>query len=121
MAKHADYSCNAGCDVELTLQIIGGKWKGVIITLLLVRPYRFNELQKVMPGVTQRILSKQLRDLEEAGIIERVVVSEKPIAVQYSLTELGRTLSPIIRELKAWGLTYRAHAPLSLLEIESAA
>ena len=111
MKRHTDYSCNHGCFAESTLEIIRGKWKGVLITLLLDRSYRFSEFQKVMPGITQRILTKQLRELEDAGIVDREVVCQKPFAVQYSLTELGMTLGPVMACLKQWGSTYGNRLP----------
>ncbi|MEJ2044772.1 MAG: helix-turn-helix domain-containing protein [Reinekea sp.] len=104
--NHQRYNCNIGCKAENTLEVIRGKWKGVIITLLSDRTYRFSELQQCMPGVTQRMLTRQLRELEEAGIVEREVISYKPIAVSYSLTELGKTLKPVMECLKDWGNNY---------------
>ncbi|ATX77589.1 MAG: helix-turn-helix transcriptional regulator [Reinekea forsetii] len=106
MKKHKDYDCNLGCMVENTLEIIRGKWKGIVLTLLFDKCYRFNELQRQMPGVTQRILTKQLRELEQAGLVVREVLSLKPFAVCYSLTDLGRTLKPVMHCLKQWSLDH---------------
>lgn len=92
------------CPVEACLEIIGGKWKGVIVFHLLGGTKRFNELRRLMPGVTQRMLTRQLRELEADRIIRRNVYEEVPPKVEYSLTELGRTLETIIRMLQRWGL-----------------
>jgi DNA-binding HxlR family transcriptional regulator len=97
---------SVGCVVENTLEIIRGKWKGIVLTLLFDKCYRFNELQRQMPGVTQRILTKQLRELEQGGLVVREVLSLKPFAVCYSLTDLGRTLKPVMHCLKQWSLAH---------------
>jgi DNA-binding HxlR family transcriptional regulator len=91
------------CSVEWTLNIIGGKWKNVIVYHLLDGKRRFNEFRRLMPVVTQRMLTLQLRELEQDGIVHRKVYSEVPPKVEYSLTELGQTLAPIIRSMKKWG------------------
>ena len=83
--------------------MIDGKWKGVILFHLLDGTKRFNELMRSMPKVTQRMLTRQLRELESDGIIDRKVYGEIPPRVEYSLTELGRTLEPILRMLQKWG------------------
>ncbi|MGE3680373.1 MAG: winged helix-turn-helix transcriptional regulator [Bdellovibrionales bacterium] len=95
-----------GCPVEATLDVIGGKWKGVILYHLLGNVMRFNELRKLLPDVTQRVLTKQLRELEQAGIIRREVYPEIPPKVEYSLTPLGETLHPIVTAMRAWGKRY---------------
>lgn len=101
--RHSTYKCNNGCPVEATLELIGGKWKGVILYHLLERTYRFGELKKVMPGITQRMLTKQLRELERDGIIHRKVYAQVPPKVEYSLTESGETLKDVIIMMRDWG------------------
>ena len=94
------------CDVEATLAVIGGKWKGIILYHLLEEKKRFNQFRKLMPGVTQRMLTLQLRELENDGVVARKVYTEVPPKVEYSLTEFGRTPEPIIMSMKDWGAEY---------------
>ncbi|WP_139085165.1 helix-turn-helix domain-containing protein [Bacillus sp. FJAT-27264] len=94
------------CPVETTLGVIGGKWKGVIIYYLLSGTKRFNELRKIYPQVTHHTLTLQLRELEREGIISRKVYNQVPPKVEYSLTEFGRTLEPMILLMKEWGDLY---------------
>lgn len=103
-----DKVCEGGirCPVEACLSIIGGKWKGVILYNLLDGTKRFNELRRKMPTVTQRMLTKQLRDLEAHEIISRTIYQEVPPKVEYSLTEFGMTLEPIIKMLQQWGMEH---------------
>ena len=89
--------------MEATLEIIGGKRKGVILYHLLERTYRFGELKRVMPGITQRMLTKQLRELETDGIIHRKVYAEVPPKVEYSLTECGESLRGVMMMMRDWG------------------
>lgn len=104
--RHDDYKCNFGCPVEAALEAIGGKWKGLILFHLLDGTKRFNELHKLIPDVTQRILTKQLRDLEADQIIDRTVFPEVPPRVEYRLTHFGETLTPILALLQQWGQQY---------------
>jgi DNA-binding HxlR family transcriptional regulator len=98
--KKKDY----GCQIEATLDTIGGKWKGVIVCHLLKKEViRFGELRKLMPAVTQQMLTLQLRELERDGIIHREVYAQVPPKVEYSLTKLGKTLEPIIELMITWG------------------
>lgn len=97
------YDCTQGCPVEAALEIIGGKWKGVTLFHLLGGVKRFNELQREIGSVTQRMLTKQLRELETAGLVARKVYPVVPPKVEYSLTEKGKTLEPILIALRAWG------------------
>ncbi|WP_019419007.1 winged helix-turn-helix transcriptional regulator [Paenibacillus sp. OSY-SE] len=90
------------CQVEATVDVIAGKWKGVILYHLLDGKKRFNELKRLKPNITQRMLTLQLRELEADGIIHREVYREVPPKVEYSLTELGESLRPIILLMKEW-------------------
>lgn len=101
--RHSTYKCNQGCPVEATLEIIGGKWKGVILYHLLERTYRFGELKRAMPGITQRMLTKQLRELETDGIVHRKVYAEVPPKVEYSLTAVGESLRGVMMMMRDWG------------------
>ncbi|AXK19246.1 TPA: winged helix-turn-helix transcriptional regulator [Bacillus toyonensis] len=90
------------CPVEAMVEVIGGKWKGVILYHLLDGTKRFNELKKLKPNITQRMLTLQLRELEADGIIHREVYREVPPKVEYSLTELGESLRPMILLMMEW-------------------
>jgi DNA-binding HxlR family transcriptional regulator len=94
------------CDVERSLDFIGGKWKSVVLYHLLDGTKRFNELRRLLPGVTQRMLALQLRELERDGLVSRIAYPQVPPKVEYSLTELGRTLEPILVGLRDWGRWY---------------
>lgn len=94
------------CCTSLTMGIIGGKWKTVILYHLISSPQRYNELRKAMPTVTERTLSLQLKTLEEDGIVNRKVYTSKPpLKVEYSLTPLGKTLIPVIQSIANWGIS----------------
>ena len=92
--------------IEATLDLIGGRWKGVLLFHLLDGTKRFNELKRLVPHVTHRIMTLQLRELERAGIIHRQIHPEVPPKVEYSLTELGRSLEPVLLAMKTWGESY---------------
>ena len=94
------------CPVATTVQLIGNKWKLLILKNLLVRPWRFNELQKSLEGISQKVLSESLRSLESDGIVIRTVYAEVPPRVEYSLSELGETLRTILDAMQAWGMEY---------------
>lgn len=102
--KRKHYGNVPGCPVEVTLDLIGGKWKGVVLFHLLdTGCLRFNELHRRLPGVTQRLLTKQLRELEEAGLINRTVITEGPLRVEYRPTDEGESLRPLVEALGEWG------------------
>lgn len=100
---HTDYDCNSGCPVEASLEVIGGKWKGAILYHLLDGTMRFNELKRLMPDVTQRMLTRQLRELEQHGLVSRTVYPEVPPRVEYAMTDYGKTLTPVVKALHSWG------------------
>ena len=91
------------CPVETALDVLAGKWKILILWYLRSETKRFNELQKLLPRTTQKMLIQKLRELEEDGIIHREVYPVVPPKVEYSLTEYGETLKPIIKQLYLWG------------------
>lgn len=101
--RHARFDCSPGCPVEAALALIGGKWKGVILWHLLQETLRFNEIRRRLPNVTQRMLTNQLRELEKDGFLIRTVYAEVPPKVEYSMSNRGRSLKPVILALKAWG------------------
>jgi DNA-binding HxlR family transcriptional regulator len=96
-------NCHYGCAVEAALDVIGDKWKGVVLYHLLEGTKRFNELRRLIPSVTQRMLTLQLRELEKDGVITRTVFAEVPPKVEYALTEFGENLRPILLLLREWG------------------
>ncbi|MDT0546701.1 MULTISPECIES: helix-turn-helix domain-containing protein [Streptomyces] len=99
------------CAVEIAMEILGGRWKLAIVKQLLTGTHRFGELRRALPGVTQRMLTRQLRELEADGLIVRTVYPEVPPKVEYALTETGRSLERITDLLDAWGRWYRDARP----------
>jgi len=98
------------CFFELTLLVIGGKWKPIILyKLAREEVLRFGELKRQSQGVTERMLSRQLRELENDGLIHREVYKQVPPKVEYSLTELGRSLIPILLNMREWGVEYESY------------
>jgi DNA-binding HxlR family transcriptional regulator len=95
------------CPVATTVALIGNKWKLLIIRNLLVRPWRFNELQKSLEGISQKVLTDSLRSMEADGIITRTVYPEVPPRVEYALSELGESMRPILTSMKEWGENYK--------------
>ena len=95
------------CPVATTVQLIGSKWKLLILRNLLIRPWRFNELQKDLAGISQKVLTESLRTMEEDGIITRTVFAEVPPKVEYALSELGESMRPIIKVMEQWGIYYQ--------------
>lgn len=95
------------CPIENTIKLINGKWKSVIIyRLFQYQKCRFSELQKLIPDCSKRMLALQLKDLEEAGIIQKRVISTVPAKTEYLLTEYGQTLEPVIKSIDQWGRKY---------------
>ncbi|BCN30967.1 winged helix-turn-helix transcriptional regulator [Anaeromicropila herbilytica] len=95
------------CPVETTLQLIGDKWKVLIIRDLLTGTKRFNELMRSVTGITQKVLTSHLRSMEAAGLVNRKVYPEVPPKVEYSLTDTGFSLKPILDSMVTWGTTYK--------------
>ena len=95
------------CPVATTVQLIGNKWKLLILRNLLSRPWRFNEMLRSIPGISQKVLTDNLRAMENDGIITRTVFPEVPPRVEYALSELGDSMRPIIEAMQAWGLNYQ--------------
>ena len=95
------------CPVATTLQLIGSKWKILIMRNLMSRPWRFNELKKDLEGISQKVLTDSLRSMEEDGIVIRTVYPKVPPKVEYSLSELGESMRPIIKAMEIWGTEYK--------------
>ena len=95
------------CPVATTVQIIGSKWKLLILRNLMQRPWLFNELKKDLEGISQKVLTDSLRSMEADGIIDRTVYAEVPPRVEYSLSEIGETLRPVINAMAEWGDKYK--------------
>lgn len=106
------------CPVATTVGLIGNKWKLLILQQLLPGAKRFGELRKGIPDISQKVLTQNLRAMEEDGIVTREVFAEVPPRVEYQLSELGNTLRPIISVMEVWGLNYQASAA-ELAEQES--
>lgn len=110
------------CDKELTLAVIGGKWKLIILWHLgLEGTKRFGELKKLIPNITQKMLTNQLRELEEDQLVIRRVYPEVPPRVEYSLTEYGESLMPVLRMMYDWGRNYRQNVIRKDTDSDSAA
>ena len=95
------------CPVATTVQLIGNKWKLLIMRNLLVRPWRFNELHKSLEGISQKVLTDSLRSMESDGIITRTVYPEVPPRVEYALSPLGESMRPILNAMQDWGNNYK--------------
>ncbi|MEU9191078.1 winged helix-turn-helix transcriptional regulator [Streptomyces sp. NPDC051064] len=103
-----------GCAMEATVKIIGGKWKGVILFHLLEGTMRFNELHRQMPGIAPRLMTKQLRELEQDGLVQRTVYPVVPPKVEYALTEEARSMEPLLLGLNNWGEQWLARRGIVL-------
>lgn len=106
--KEAEWGCDPAysCTVEVTLSVIGGKWKILVLGHLYNGVTRFGQLKRAIPGITQTMLTQQLRELEEDGIVTRTIFPEIPPRVEYDLTEFGRTLDGVINVMGDWGEQY---------------
>ncbi len=93
------------CAMDITMDYIGGKWKTVVLWYLRNKTMRFGELKKQIPEITEKMLSIQLKALEDDGVIKRQVYAEVPLKVEYSLTEFGKTLIPVLEAIAKWGRT----------------
>jgi DNA-binding HxlR family transcriptional regulator len=111
--RHKQYT---NCPVEAALDIIGGKWKSIILFRVMEETRRFNELRKLLPNITQRTLTNQLRELENDGLLQREVYAEVPPKVEYSITEFGSTLKPVLIALKDWAETYMPEKMSAVIE-----
>lgn len=108
------------CNVELTLDIIGGKWKPLIIHQIgSYKTIRYGELKRTIASINERVLSRQLRELEEHQIIHREVYDETPLRVEYSLTDMGQSLAPILYELGEWGKKYNKNYSYGEIEFQN--
>ena len=106
MGRKQRHKIYTDCPVEAAMDIVGGKWKPVILLHLSEGTKRFNELRRLMPNTTQRMMTLQLRELEADGMVHREVYPQVPPKVEYSLTELGATLTPLLETLREWGTKY---------------
>ena len=108
MSERKDISALPACPVETTLTLIGDKWKVLILRDLLPGTKRFGELKKSIGNVSQKVLTAQLRAMEESGLVHREVYAEVPPRVEYSLTDLGKSLKPVLDSMWAWGENYKS-------------
>ena len=95
------------CPVATTVQLIGSKWKLLILRNLLQRPWRFNELKRSLDGISQKVLTDSLRSMEEDGLITRTVYPDVPPHVEYALSETGESMRPILMAMQSWGTNYK--------------
>ena len=100
------------CQIETTLKMLGCKWKVLIIRELLDGTKRFGELKKSVVGITQKVLTSKLREMEELGLLERTIYPQIPPKVEYTLTDIGYSLRPVLESLKGWGKDYKRYTKL---------
>lgn len=100
------------CPIETTLKMLGCKWKVLIIRELLTGTKRFGELKKAVTGITQKVLTSKLREMEELGLVERKIYPQIPPKVEYTLTDIGYSLRPVLESLKDWGKDYKRYIKL---------
>jgi len=106
----------ARCGMSYTLSVLGGRWKPAILFTLLKGKMRYNELRKGIEGVSERMLVAQLRELEEAGLVKRIIYAEVPPKVEYELTEMGHDTAPMLRHMSAWGNRHRTNKQTEINE-----
>src|ERR1700722_13611015 len=111
--RHKNYD-GPGCPVEACTEVIGGKWKGEILYMLLDGSKRYGELRRLVPNATQRMLTNQLREMEAVGIVHRHVMGGMPPRVEDSLTAIGKALKPVIKAALQWGRSYLDTRPTPL-------
>lgn len=116
--RHRRYD-RLGCPVEVSTEVVGGKWKGKILFILFTGTKRYGELRKLIPEATQRMLTLQLRELEEDGVIDRKVYAEVPPKVEYSISKQGESLKPVIDALWHWGKAFLDTIPDEMLKTKS--
>ena len=104
--QHTAPAPNDFCPVRTTLNVLGGKWKLLVLSYLLQDTRRYGELRRLMPEVTEKMLIQELRELEQDGIVQRTVYQQVPPKVEYTLTEHGRQVQPLLESLVAWGHSY---------------
>lgn len=118
--KHTRFCCHHGCPVEATLQMIGGKWKGILLYHLMdaQKPLRFGQLLQAVGTVTRPVMTRQLKEMIRDGLVTREVFPVVPPRVEYALSDKGRTLIPVLLALKEWGETYGPAQGLTKDEVE---
>lgn len=114
----ADLQKKYNCPLELTMDLIGGKWKLIILWYLLDGSKRFSQLNRLMPNITQKMLTTQLRELEEKGLINRHVYPQVPPKVEYSLTEQGYSLKYILNDICSWSTSYAKDNEIEISNID---
>jgi len=102
-----------GCSVEHAMHLLGGRWRLLLVSFLIDGPKRFNELKRVLPGISQRMLTLDLRALEAAGLVSRTVYPSTPVRVEYALTEDGMRLKTVVAAVQAFGLWLKQHRPVA--------
>lgn len=103
MGERPSLKKHLACPAEVTADLIGGRWKIVLLWHLLQGVHRFSDLQRAVPGITQKVLTHQLRDMEKSGLLNRTVYAEVPPKVEYQLTPFGLTLKPVVDAMHQWG------------------
>lgn len=104
--KQAVQPCLEPCPIERGMRLLGGKWKGSILWHLKDGPVRFNDLARQLGGASKKMVTQRLKEMEEAGLVRREVISDRPIAVTYEITAFGRTALGFLEELKKWSEAY---------------